>query len=579
MALCAGGFGGAALAQRVDPLPPQQAFGFAAAADGNVAVVSYSMPEGVYLYRDKLSFAAVSPGLQILPPLLPPGQTHEDLFFGKTTVFYGGVTVRITTQSAGGVVSLAAVSQGCDEQVGICYPPQEDMAVITLAAASNGGAPTAATGGGAPPVADEAGALAAAMQKGGLLWIVALFFVLGVGLSLTPCVLPMLPVLLAVIGGGGKTRGRIAALAAAYIAGVVAAYTALGVAAAAAGQMLSVFLQTPPVLIAVSGLFVLLALSLFGAFALQLPAGLQARLQGVGGGGGVAGAAAMGAVSAVAVSPCVAAPLVGALLYIAQTGDMLTGGVSLMALALGMSVLLAVAGVAGAAALPRAGEWMNGVKNLFGVMLLFVAVWVAAPLLPAVAQMLAYGLLLLFAALLARPFAPAAGAGRAALRALAWAALLWAAALFAGAAMGGRDVLTPLSPLTSAAGGGAAAANAPTWAAVESSEQLQQALAAAAGEGRPALLEFYADWCVSCKEMERFTFSDPQVQERLRQFALLRADVTNNLPPARALMRQYNVFGPPAILFFFADGRLNPSVRVIGYQNAEKFLQTLAAAQ
>ena len=249
-----------------------------------------------------------------------------------------------------------------------------------------------------------------------------------------------------------------------------------------------------------------------------------------------------------------------------------------MSLSLGMSVLLAVAGIAGAQVLPRAGAWMDGVKQLFGLLLLFLAIWVASPLLPAVAQMLLYGLLLLFGGLLARPLSPPSSTAAAAVKAVALAALLWGGLLLGGAALGGRDVLTPLSPLTNSGGGGGGEENhsAPQFRPVENVADLRQQLATTT---RPAVLEFYADWCVSCKEMERFTFTDARVRAKLAGALLLRADVTDNDARHHAMLQEYGLFGPPAILFFDNEGKLISNVRVVGYQSADKFLRTLTAAK
>ena len=560
----------AAFADRLEPLPPEQAFQFNAHREGNTAVVTYDMPSGVYLYRDKMRLTVALSSVSLRDIRLPPGQAHDDMFFGRTTVYYGQLTIRAEIIGSG-EVPLVVLSQGCDEQVGICYPPMEN--IVTLAAASGGAEGVEYKPAGS---SDEASDLAAGIRENSILWTIAIFFLLGVGLSLTPCVLPMLPVLLSVVGGGKQTtRRQLILLTAAYIGGVVATFTAIGVLAGASGQLLTVFLQKPAVLVAMAALFVLLALSLFGAYDLQLPAIVRNKLATIGGGGGMAGAAIMGGISAVVVSPCVAAPLVGALLYIAQTGDKVIGGAALASLALGMSVLLAVAGIVGAGVLPRAGEWMNDIKRFFGVPLLLLAVWVVSPLLPIPAQMLVYGMLLLFGGMLARPFQPANGAIAAAAKATAVAAILWGLVLLAGVAIGSRDLLTPLSPLAVSSSEALEAKESVGFMSVQTEAELDGIRATT---HRPLMVEFYADWCVSCKEIERFVFSDVRVIRRLRDVSLLRIDVTDNTPAQQKLLKRFGLFGPPAILFFDQKGELVDGVRVIGYQNADKFLQTLAAA-
>lgn len=561
-----------AAAQRLEPLPPAQAFAFAAAMEDGEVVVRYDMPDGIYLYQDRIQLTTATPGVRIAALALPPGTPHEDEFFGRTTVYYGGVTLRAAVAGSGGFTLLARI-QGCDEQIGICYPPLENT--IALVASGSGDvsadAAQASDDASAAYRKDEAGYLSQGIASNSIFWTVAVFFLLGVGLSFTPCVLPMLPILLGIIGGGGKSRRQIIVLTATYISGVALAFTLFGILAALSGQLLSQAFQTPWVLGGVAGLFALLALSLFGAYDLRLPAALHRRLDGISGGGG---AFAMGAVSAVAVSPCVAAPLIGALLYIGTSGDVLLGGAALLSLALGMSVLLAAAGVVGGSMLPRAGEWTDRIKQLFGALMLGVAVWVASPLLPETLQLLLYGLLLGLAGSLLLPAAGASGGALPhLLRIAALAALLWGAAMIIGAAGGSRDVLTPLSPFTRSAA--SEEESALQFRPVTSLAEVQQLAASA---GRPVVLDFYADWCVSCKEFERFTLRDARVIARLQDALLLRADVTANSAADRELLAHYGLYGPPAILFFRRDGALLREVRVIGYENAGAFLQTLAAA-
>lgn len=569
----------AAAAERIEPLPPQEAFGFSAAMQGEEVVVIYQMPEGIYLYQDRLLLTSTTPGVHLAAAALPPGTPHEDEFFGKTTVYYEKVELRARL-SGTGEFELRALSQGCDEQLGICYPPQENTAL--LVATGSGGDTATASGGGASEQSaadyskDKAGYLAESIAGNNLLWVIAVFFVLGVGLSFTPCVLPMLPILLGIIGGSGNSRRQIILLTAAYIGGVTLAFTLFGILAASSGQLLAAAFQQPWVLSAVAMLFVALAASLFGAYELRLPAALQQRLTAVGGGGSRGGAFLMGAVSAVAVSPCVAAPLIGALLYIGKSGDVLSGGVALFSLALGMSVLLAVAGIAGGQVLPKAGGWMEPVKHLFGVLLLAVAVWVASPLLPAPVQLLLYGVLLIFGGVLLRPHLSRGTPSAAAqiVNTLSLAAMVWGAAMLLGAAGGSRDVLTPLSPYVGG-GGSDSAARSLRFNDASSLAEVRRYTRAA---GKPVLLEVYADWCVSCKEFERFTLRDARVIARLQNTVLLRADVTANTPVHQKLLSHFGLFGPPAILFFSPAGELLTEVRVTGYEDADAFLNTLAAA-
>jgi thioredoxin:protein disulfide reductase len=414
----------------------------------------------------------------------------------------------------------------------------------------------------------------AALRSGGFWIVVGAFFVAGVLLSFTPCVLPMLPILSSIIVGDGAAttgRGRAMALAGSYSLGMAVVYTALGIAAGLVGEGLAAWLQTPWVL----GLFAIalvgLSLSMFGFYELRLPSGVTGalsqssrRLRG----GRVAGVFAMGGMSALIVSPCVAAPLAGALVYLSQTRDVALGGSALFSLAAGMSVPLLLLGASAGALLPKAGAWMEDVKRLFGLLLLAVAIWIVQPVLPASLALALWGALLIGVAVWLGLLVKAAPAWR---RAIGLVAALAGALQLVGAASGGTDPLQPLSHF----GSRAQSSGHLRFEIVRSIGELDAALARA---GRPAMLDFYADWCVSCKEMERFTFSDLQVRAKLDGALLLKADVTKNTVDDRALMRRFGLFGPPGTLFFDASGRERPDLRVIGYQDRERFLQTLQAA-
>ncbi len=584
----------AQLESRIDPLPPEAVFAFSAESGGQEARAVFTMPEGFYLYREQFRLAVSTPGFAVEEASFSPAENYDDPFFGITDIYNNSATLSAKIRGEGRY-ELRVISQGCDKVLSICYPPQTHVAML-----ETGGAPLAPIAGlsaapnaayktaesesetksksesktksateskTAPASADEAADAAAVLAENNIWQIIALFFGFGVLLSFTPCVLPMLPILLGVISGGGGRR-RTGALTAAYIGGVAAAYTMLGIAAGLSGQLLAPFLQRPPVLIASSVLLAGLALSMFGLYDIRPPAFM--RRAGMGGGGGrLGGAFAMGALSAAVASPCVAAPLIGALVYIGGTGDAVTGGLALLSLSLGMSVLLAAAGIGGGEILPRAGAWTNDIKQLSGALLLGAAVWVSSSLLPAAAALLLYGGLLAYCGVLLWGEGGGGNMRRFA-RGLGIVALLWGGAMILGAAGGGRDPLAPLANF-----GGGKSAEAAQFAPVHSLPELQRELSAA---NRPAMLEFYADWCVSCKEMEKFTFADARVLRRLQPMLLLRADVTENNEAHQALLAEFGLYGPPAILFFGADGEIIPGVRVNGYQSADKFLQTLNAA-
>jgi len=419
----------------------------------------------------------------------------------------------------------------------------------------------------------------AGVLESGRLWaVMAVFFGAGLLLTFTPCVLPMIPILSGIIVGEGRkvTRGRALLVSLAYVLGMAVTYTAIGIAAALSGSLLSAALQNAWVLGAFAFVFVVLALSMFGFYELQLPSGWQARLTEASnrlGGGHWGAVALMGMLSAAIVSPCVVAPLAGALLYIGQTRDTILGGTALFSMAIGMGVPLVLVGVSGGVLLPKAGQWMRAVKQFFGVLLLAVAIWILSPVIPMAAQMFLWAALLTGAGVFLRVLEPlgkeASGWERLG-KVAGILALLLAAAQGIGALSGARDPLRPLAGLF------AQSREEPLqFETVKTLADLDARLKTA---DKAVMLDFYADWCVSCKEMERFTFSDPQVRARLAGMTLLRADVTANSAGDKALLKRYRLFGPPGIVFFDAGGREIEGLRVIGYQPPEKFIKSLDLA-
>ena len=574
-------------------LDPADAFKFSAAVgdDGKSVAARFSIADGYYLYRERFGFAA-SDGVQIGAPQYPPGEIKYDATFNRELeVYRGNLLVNLPLRSGSGAFTLTARLQGCADQ-GVCYPPEARTATLVLTMASNGSASPGAApaSAGSPPAeSPDLGRIAAALESGSLPTVLPIFFVLGLLLSFTPCVLPMVPILSSIIvgeggrgpgsGEGAMTRTRGLVLASAYALGMAIVYTVFGVAAGLAGEGLTGALQQPWALAVFAGLLAALALSLFGLYELQLPSAWQTRIARASAGivgGKIAGVFAMGALSALIVGPCVAAPLAGALLYISQTRDVVIGGGALFAMAAGMSVPLLLLGGSAGALLPRAGPWMESVKRFFGALLTALALWTISPAIPVWAQMLAWAALLIIGAAYLGVFnalpRPADGWPR--LRKAVGAALLLLGALeIVGVASGGRDVLLPLAHLASARG--AAARDSQAWTPVASVEQLDAALAGA--DGRPLVLDFYADWCVSCKEMDRFTYADARVAARLSAFRLLRVDVTSNGDQAKALLKRFRLFGPPATIFFDSQGR-EVRTRVIGFESADRFLATLERA-
>lgn len=596
---------GASAATEEDFLPPEQAFRFAARQlDPQTIEVRFDVASGYYLYRERFAFSVQPETVRLGQPEFPAGKVKFDETFGKEMETYrDAVVIRVPVQSApaDGKWSLVVTSQGCADK-GLCYPPMESVykvGAVTLGSLFGGSPRSEAT---TPPLAvgpgtagaapasrlDENDRIAGVLASRNLGIVVALFFGLGLLLTFTPCVLPMVPILSSIVVGEHVTRSRALVVSLAYVLGMAVVYTAIGVAAGLLGEGLAAALQTPAVLAAFAALMVALSLSMFGLYELQLPQQWQSRLTATSNrrrGGQVVGAAAMGAISALIVGPCVTAPLAGALAYIAQTGDAVTGGSALLAMALGMGVPLVLVGVGAGNLLPRAGRWMEATKRFFGFLLLGVAIWMVTPVLPAWLIMALWAALLLVAAVFLGAFdalgAEARGVARLG-KGLGVLAALAGAILLLGLASGGRDPLQPLAHLnlarvTGAATEAPAGPQAVRFERVRSVAELDARVAQAAVAGKPVLLDFYADWCVSCKEMERMTFTDTRVRSRLSEIVLLQADVTANNADDKALLKRFGLFGPPGIILFGADGRERP-VRVIGYQSAGRFLDSLERA-
>lgn len=595
--LCAG----AACAAEPDLLEPEKAFVFSARVAGPDTIeVRYAIARGYYMYREKFRFALEPAALARGAPQLPPGKIKKDEFFGATEVYRDEVRIMLPISRDGQPerAVLTAVSQGCAD-VGVCYVPVEQKAELRLAstgsAAGESGsgdgalsrlfsAPRTASPSTGPAPAKGEDTLIAELFHGETWLLIISFFGFGLLLSFTPCVLPMVPILSGIIVGRGHklTRAHGLLLSGIYVLGMAITYALAGVAAGLSGALLSAALQNPWVLGAFAAVFVVLALSMFGFYELQLPAALQSRLAGVSSqlhGGHFAGVFAMGVLSALIVGPCVAAPLAGALLYISQSGNAVLGGSALFAMALGMGVPLLAVGASAGALLPKVGPWMETVKRFFGVMLLAVAIYLVSPVIPVAVQMLAWAALLILTAIHLRAIDPLPPAARGFVRfskGVGVIALVAGIAFLVGALSGSRDVLQPLSGLRGSAAEPGAPAPGVAFQRVASLAELDAAIAAAAG--KTVMLDFYADWCVSCKEMERYTFTDPGVQARLAGMVKIQADVTAGSAEHQELLRRFRLFGPPGIVFFDPAGREIQGLRVIGFQPADKFVAVLDQA-
>jgi thiol:disulfide interchange protein DsbD len=566
-----------------DFLPPEQAFRFSATQlDGQTIEVKFGIADGYYMYRERFAVAADPSTVTLAPPDMPAGKVKFDETFNKDVETYRHeVAFRVKAQNATVPFTLIVTSQGCADQ-GLCYPPMKSRFQVQPTAASSG--PLTASNNEANS-GDALGRIAITLGSGNLGAIAALFFGLGLLLTFTPCVLPMLPILSAIVVGEHATRSRAAIVSVAYVLGMAFVYTAVGVAAGLAGQGLQAALQNAWVLSAFALLMVVLSLSMFGLYELQLPAAWRDRLSAASSkrsGGQIAGAAVMGALSALIVSPCVTPALAGALAYIAQSGNAAIGGMALFAMSIGMGVPLVLVGVGAGNLLPRAGHWLIVTKAVFGFILLAVALWILQPVLPTWAAMVAWGALLIGAAVFLRTFDSLPdGAGNVQrLGKVAGVVLALAgAAQLVGVAAGGRDPLQPLTGLIRASAGSStqAGAHGVTFKRVKSIAELDAEVRNASTSGRAVMLDFYADWCVSCKEMERLTFTDARVRQVLAQVVLLQADVTANNADDQALLKRFGLFGPPSTIFFDTQGR-EVKARVVGFERADTFLESLRRA-
>ncbi|MGY3931728.1 thiol:disulfide interchange protein DsbD [Aeromonas encheleia] len=547
-------------------LKVDEAFVLDSEQQGDKLLLSLRIADGYYLYRHRFSFQGQN--LAFDAPELPAGTEHEDDFFGKTRVYYQEVQIPVTLTEVGQQASLKISYQGCTD--GLCYPPTDKLIEVQPIAAT----PAVSAAGAASadpataPASSQQDRLAAALGSQGFWLSIAAFFALGLGLAFTPCVFPMYPILTGIIAGAGQrlSTRRAFLLSFVYVQGMAVTYTLLGLVVASAGLKFQAALQHPYVLIGLSVMFVLLALSMFGLYTLQLPSSLQTRIVGLSNrqqGGSVAGVGIMGMISGLVCSPCTTAPLSGALIYVAQSGDLWLGGAALYALSLGMGLPLLLLGTSGGKLLPRAGAWMDVIKQLFGFALLAVPVLLLSRLWSEQVTSLlwlGWGLLLcgyLYHHQQRQPHSIG--------RSLCGFVLLLA---MMGAVVAARDLLLPdQRPQASTQ------TQAPPFIRIKTLDDLRTQLAAA--RGKPVLLDLYADWCVACKEFEHKTFSDPAVRARFNDMVLLQADVTANDDVDVELLNGLNVLGLPTLIFFDSAGNEVSGQRVTGFMGPAEFLGQL----
>lgn len=575
---------------KAEALPVDQAFKLnVTALDKGTLNAHWTIQPDHHLYRPKIKFAILDPqGLQIGPPVFPNGETVDDEFFGKIEIYGEDIDVKVPFKADNlNKIVVQTEYQGCAENSGLCYPPVIKTTELSLAGLPAANPELQATiqneAIDAAEPANEGDAVFNRMRDDSYFKTLLFFFLAGLGLAFTPCVFPMIPILSGIIAGYGNLSSRKAFwLSMAYVLPMALTYAIVGVIAGLSGANLQVMFQNTWVISAFAGLFVLLALSMFGFYDLQMPVSIQSRLSEISNrqqGGSFIGAGIMGILSALIVGPCVTAPLIGALVYIAQTRDALLGGLSLFTLGLGMGVPLLMIGTSAGRLLPRAGAWMDTTKAIFGIMMLGLAIWMLDRVVPLELTMALTGTLLVVSGIymgaLEKINEEAGGWGRF-WKSIGLILLFYGAMVLFGVSAGSQNLLQPLKGVF---GGSSAAATLEkkelTFQTIKGIEGLEQALAAAKTQNRPVMLDFYADWCVSCKELEATTFKDEKVRDALNGVMVLQADVTANDAQDKALNARFKLFGPPQILFFNPQGQELKSVRLTGYEAPQAFLERI----
>lgn len=543
--------------------------------------LNWSVAPDYHLYKDKIKTSVISGDASLGNIELPKATLIDDEVFGKTLVFHGDMNAKLPITQLGTNAKIQIEYQGCSASTGVCYPPIKKQIELNSPGLVKISTAQTATTTVAESDQSESDQIADTLKNSSVWIVIATFFVFGLLLSLTPCVFPMIPILSSIIVGQGEqlTTKRAFVMSLVYVLAMSVTYTVAGVLAGVFGENLQAAFQDPWIIGSFSFIFILLAFSMFGFYELQLPSSLQAKLANMSNnqkGGTLTGVAIMGFLSALIVGPCVAPPLAGALIYIGQTGDALLGGIALFAMSMGMGIPLLLLGTSAGKLLPRAGAWMDNVKAVFGVMLIGIAIWMAERIIPVEAAMLSWALLFMISAIYIGAFEPTAEKSGwfKLLKGLALALFIYGSMIFVGLLAGSNQIFQPLKVFQ---GGGSSAqikSDKLNFAMIKSEADLNKELA----KGNPVMLDFYADWCISCKEMEALTFTKPEVHNALKGITLLKADVTANDDIDKALMKKFGIIGPPAILFFTADGIEQKAQRVVGFKNSTEFTNTINKA-
>jgi thiol:disulfide interchange protein DsbD len=587
-----------------EPLHPDEAFGFdLTAVDKQTLNARWDILEGHYLYQHKFKFEIIDPasGVSLQKVSLPKGKEEHDQYFGDIVIYNKPIDVKLPFTGETDEITVKSSYQGCSKLTGICYPPQHKTQKVSLtnapatiasadtSATSNAGDNNSTATANTVAATNAVAATTKVSAQDGFvnklltdsfLVVLFTFFLAGLALTFTPCVFPMIPILSGIIAGQGSDNSTRKSffLSLSYVLAMASTYAIVGVIAALSGENLQVALQNPWVIGAFAGLFVLLSLAMFGFYELQMPASIQSKLTNISNsqsGGSMLNAGIMGLLSALIVGPCVTAPLIGALIYIAQTKDVVLGGLSLFALGLGMGVPLLIIGTSAGKILPRAGAWMDKVKAGFGIMMLALAIWMLERILPMTAIVLLSGILAIFTGIYMGgldALNEASSGWKRFFKASGLVTLLYGAMLLIGAASGNGSLIHPLKGSFASGGSSVAAVEQKlVFRQIKGVEGLDQALALAKQQGQTVMLDFYADWCISCKEMEHGTFTDLNVINSLKDTVLLQADVTPNDDLDKALLKKFGLFGPPGILFFDKNSKENLPFRIVGEMKADPF--------
>ena len=560
--------------------PPDQVFHFNAyAKDANTIEAVWQITGGYYLYRQKFHFSSTDPDVSLGAPDFPQGQIESDQYFGTQEIYRNSVSamIPVTRSGSNSRIPLTVTYQGCADK-GLCYPPITKTVLINFAAPGASATPAAgvaSTVAANPPPVAQQNRLAELIRSGNLAWVLLVFLGLGIALCFTPCVLPMIPIIAGLIAGQQNKPSTLRAfsLSLTYVIAMALTYTVAGVVVALLGANVQAWFQNPWIVSVFALIFVLLALSMFGVYQLQMPGAIQTRLVSLSNtqrGGAFAGVGAMGVLSALIVGPCITAPLVAALLVIGQSGDPLRGGLSLFALGLGMGVPLLIVGTSASKWLPKAGAWMTAVKYFLGVLLLAVAIWFLSRILPGAVTLALWAALAIVCGvylLLQKTSAPS------------WRRLwqgagvlvgIYGVVMLVGAASGAQDPLRPLARFTQG-GSSVDRIEGLQFTRIKTVADLEQAVAAASARHQTVMLDFYADWCVSCKELQQGAFRNPAVIAALGNTRLLEADVTADDTADQALLKHFGIYGPPSIMFFNDRGQELRDQRVVGYMDAQDF--------